>query len=182
MKIAKRVLLFTLVLGLAVTIFSAVSPRAARAVVATLVQVANTSSNPVITSNTEDPGRIPFVSGFSNLCSGTLCSYTFQPVAAGHRVVLQHVSAALIFDSTPASIFGFVSFTGGSQIQFNVPPISGAVTVFDQPVLFYFDAGQTPFVQFQSTATFTQNVAQNLTLVGYELDCAAAPCEAVAAR
>jgi hypothetical protein len=47
MNAAKRYLLVALAVVFAVTTFSVIAPRTAHALVATLVQVANTSANPV---------------------------------------------------------------------------------------------------------------------------------------
>ena len=134
--------------------------------------------------NIDDHGRIPFVSGFSNSCSGTLCSYTFPAVPAGHRVVIEHISGNLNFNAAPTVITMFVNTATTSQIQFNVPPGNvGNASFFDQPLLYYVDGGQSPVVIFTSGFTnFNPAAGQNLTLVGYELDCNAAPCAAIATR
>jgi hypothetical protein len=160
------------------------SPRRIEAQYSSPVRVLNTSAAPALTSKIDDPGRIPFLTLFSNGCSGTLCSYNFPAVPAGHRLVIQHISGALIFNTAPTQLFGFVKSSGNSnQIQFSVIPPSGTVTVFDQPVLYYVDGGQGAVIQFTSGATnFNSAAGQNLTLVGYELDCNAAPCAAIATQ
>jgi hypothetical protein len=76
--------------------------------------------------------------------------------------------------------FGRPSFIG--KIQFNGPVVPSTFTAIDQPVLFYVDASQTPIIQFRSKGDFYVNSDQNVTLVGYELDCNAAPCAAIATQ
>jgi hypothetical protein len=177
--------LFAAIGGLAlVGVGTLLSPRRSEAQFSSPVRVMNTSAAPALNSRIDDPGRIPFLVLFSNGCSGTLCSYTFPAVPAGHRVVIQHISGALIFNTAPTQLFGFVkSSSNSNQVQFNVIPPSGTVTIFDQPILYYVDAGQSPIIQFTSGVTnFNASAGQNLTLVGYELDCNAAPCAAIATQ
>jgi hypothetical protein len=144
------------------------------------VQLTNPPSSPIPTWALDEPGRIPFVAYFSNSCSGTGCDYTFLPVRAGHRVVLQHISASLVFTTAPTALFGAVDGSFGA-IFFNVPPPPGGLnlTSFDHALLLYFDAGQTPLVQINTNGQFDPSAGQNLALVGYELDCSAAPCAAI---
>lgn len=160
------------------------SPQRSEAQFASPVRVANSSAAPALNSRIDDHGRIPFVSGFSNSCSGTLCSYTFPTVPAGRRVVIEHISGNLNFNAAPTVITMFVNTATTSQIQFNVPPGNvGNASFFDQPLLYYVDGGQSPVVIFTSGFTnFNPAAGQNLTLVGYELDCNAAPCAAIATR
>jgi hypothetical protein len=87
------------------------------------------------------------------------------------------------FQHRPTQLFGFVKSSNAAQIQFSVIPPSGTATIFDQPILYYVDGGQTPIIQFTSGVTnFNPAAGQNLTLVGYELDCNAAPCAAIATQ
>jgi hypothetical protein len=73
------------------------------------VQLGNSPSSPIPTCALDEPGRIPFVAYSSNTCSGTGCDYTFPTVRAGHRVVLQHVSASLAFLApSPTALFAAV--------------------------------------------------------------------------
>jgi hypothetical protein len=180
--------LLKVVAGLALIGMGAlVSPRRSEAQFASPVRVMNTSAAPALNSRIDDPGRIPFIAGFSNSCSGSLCSTTFLSVPAGHRVVIEHVSATLSFNAAPGTVVGFVSSTGPtSPVNFAFSAIGNAA-LFDVPVLYYVDGGQSPVVQFSTCfvncgVAFNPNAAQNLTLVGYELDCNAAPCSAIATR
>ncbi len=160
------------------------SPQRSDAQYASPVKVLNTAAAPALNSSINDRGRIPFIAGFSNSCSGTLCSTTFLSVPAGHRVVIEHISGALVFNTAPTQVIGFVrdSQNTTSQIQFNVILPSGNVAFFDQPVLYYVDGGHNPLIQFTSNANFNPAAGQNLTLIGYEVDCNAAPCSPIATQ
>jgi hypothetical protein len=65
---------------------------------------------------------------------------------------------------------------------FSMPAPSGEnFTLFDQPILSYVDAGQSPLVNISCLSPgFNSGVNQFLVLMGYELDCNAAPCAAIA--
>jgi hypothetical protein len=92
--------------------------------------------------------------------------------------VIQSVSAGLSFNAAPGTLNAFVTSTASTPpAQFNVTPGAGAL--FDHTVVYYGDGGQSPIVQFSSNVAFNVG-GQNVTLVGYELDCNAAPCAAIA--
>jgi hypothetical protein len=150
------------------------------------VKVLNASSAPVLNSRIDEPGRIPYRVLLDSVCAGNQCQFFNSPVLPGHRVVIQHLSAVLVFTGQPAAVFATLGTSIGSPpISFNVPPPVGLnTTVFDQPVLHYLDAGEGPVTQFVTVApgTFSAGATQQLTLVGYELDCNAAPCAAIANR
>lgn len=184
MRNSKKYLLSAVAALALIGVGTLLSPQRSDAQYASPVKVLNTAAAPALNSTIDDHGRIPFVGGFSNACSGTLCSYTYPSVPAGHRVVIEHISGALVFNTTPTQVIGFVrdSQNTTSQMQFNVMPLNGTVAFFDQPVLYYVDGTHNPLIQFNSTANFNPAAGQNLTLIGYELDCNAAPCSPIATQ
>src|SRR5260370_15220841 len=94
--------LFAAIGGLAlVGVGALLSPRRGEAQFSSPVRVMNTSAAPALNSRIDDPGRIPYISPFSNGCSTTTCNYTFPPVPAGPRVLIQHVSSDLQFTAAP---------------------------------------------------------------------------------
>jgi hypothetical protein len=172
--------LFAAIGGLAlVGVGTLLSPRRSEAQFSSPVRVMNTSAAPALNSRIDDPGRIPFMESLSNSCSNVTCAYNFQPVPAGHRVVIQHVSGVLSFTSAPSFVGGsLLSTAGGAQLFFNLEAAAPTNQIpFDQQALYFVDAGQSPEFLVNSSATQT---GANLTLVGYELDCNAAPCAAIA--
>lgn len=169
-------------------LLAALAPKAARGFAAAIVQVGNTTANPAITSNMDDPGRIPYqatVDGNSGSnCTATVCQFNFAPVPAGHRLVILHVSAFIQANpnSTPMRVgVGAHSSFSSTFLVTVQDTLSGLNEIqFDQPVLVYVDAGQTPVVVVNSNiVTFLADTGQVVTLTGYLLDCNAAPCSAI---
>jgi hypothetical protein len=166
--------------ALAVVALALVLPRAADAVAAALVEVVNTTANPVITSRMDDPGRIPYTSstGSSSPCNQA-CTFDLPAVPAQHRLVLDNLGGSVELNSS-----GFVSAQvycancGDPRNNGITIPNSGVLAnQFSTPIHLYFDAGQVPRISLAAGASiFTQAV----TVSGYLLDCSAAPCAAMA--
>jgi hypothetical protein len=141
--------------------------------------VVNPATMPALTSSIDDPGRIAYQNTMTstNCMSGTQCNFVFPNVPVGHRLVVQHISGSLNMIGTPSVVV--VNLSGPRQgISFFAPFVSN-VSSFDQPVLLYFDSGESVGVGISLFATnFTFD--QNMTLIGYLLDCVASPCAAIA--
>jgi hypothetical protein len=195
MKFVKSILMGTGAVVLAGLILTLLAPKAAHAIVATAVSVVNTSSNPVPASLIDDPGRIPFVEqvSFTNCPDGGTCQTAFTtPVPAGHRVVITNVSLWMEFLTTfPTAISVDLNATVPTvgDVFLNVPvaPFINISQYFGAPVTFYFDAGQIPLITVRSNGIFGDDPTvghglQEVTLVGYELDCTVAPCAAIATQ
>jgi hypothetical protein len=146
------------------------------------VRVLNTSSGPAIASLVDDPGRTPYVA-FADATTGTnVCFFTFPAVPAGKRVVIQHVSGFLTLSAPPSVLEGTLLSPGLTNIHFNVPPSpTGTTTSFDNPILYYVEGGQAPSANISAGAVlFNPGSIQGVQLIGYELDCNAAPCAPIA--
>jgi hypothetical protein len=150
------------------------------------VDVINPATNPALTSSVDDPGRTAYESNVncSPVSGGISCQANFSPVPQGHRLVIQHISGGLAFDSDPKLVQ--VS-TKGSPNQgisaFFVPSlVSTSNSLFDQVVLQYFEGGSTPVVEITGlAASFLANFPQDVTMAGYMLKCnAATPCAPIA--
>ncbi|MGD0873192.1 MAG: hypothetical protein ABSB88_26910 [Bryobacteraceae bacterium] len=170
-----------------------VTPKAVRAAVATLVQVANTTANPAIVSDMNDPGRIPYqsqgvYSSSPSECNSYGCTLNFGPVPANHRLVVQHLSAEVNFNITPAPGQVSLEYVGtgiagglsNAPAAFNSPMAGGQFReAFELPVQFYVDQGQS----FQVTILASNTLGflgGTVTASGYMLDCSAAPCSSIA--
>ena len=66
----------------------------------------------------------------------------------------------------------------GALSSFIAPRLFQGVSLFDQPVLQYFDAGSAP--SLTAVADTTLISFSSATLSGYLLDCATTPCAAIA--
>jgi hypothetical protein len=134
------------------------------------------------TVNIDEAGRIPYWSAVAAKCNGTVCTGTFAPIPAGHRLVIQHVAGDMTTqDPTTDATRVLISFS--NKFQFNsfptAPFVSGVfVGVFDQPTLFYVDAGQTPIVQVHTGGLQMDTFGP--VLIGYELDCTKNACAPLA--
>jgi hypothetical protein len=187
MKFVKSLLIGTGSVVLAGFVLTLMAPKALHALVATLVQVANTSANPAIVSNVDVPGRIPYQSqrGFDfHICTTGGCLLTFPNVPANHRVVVTHLSADVGFVSDPGQVsleYTGTGFAGGlsSVATFKVPIVNNFAGRYELPVQFYVDAGESFQVNVQ-TSNLVAPFGSSVTATGYLLDCAAAPCSAIA--
>jgi len=189
MKSAKNFLMVAGAFGLATILFVVSVPKAAHAIVATLVQITNTASNPVPTWRADNDGRNVVRLYYDEVMpAGTTDSFgnplndgsNFQvyAVPAGKRLVVDSVSAfayppagqnvfAYLYNGTPPG--GFGTFTG-------VPLVSQGTfsgTTYYQnaiPVRDYVDQNQ----QYQVTmsrSSGTGSMFWNMQVVGHLVDC-----------
>ena len=169
--------------ALLVATFSIIGPSAVRAAVFTLVQVANTRTNPVLTSRIDDPGRIPYLSivNQTGKCpvGGNTCFWEFGGVPSAHRIVIQHVSGVIGFSTAPTSLVVSLNNGSGFPVSSFFAPFT-TFSAFDQQVEGYFDPGQIVEVRASMVGgTFpnpADSISEVVTLSGYELDCTVAPC------
>lgn len=132
MNFAKRLLMGAGVIGLATVLGVALTPKAAHGVVATLVQVVNTSANPVPTQAVDNHGRqalgldasvvIPDgQQGVFGTFGDANGPYT---VPAGKRLVMESLSAQfnLPTGQQPTDLL-FLTTVNGRQMGFTARPV-----------------------------------------------------------
>lgn len=143
------------------------------------VFVDNPASDPALTRNVDDPGRIAYQSSTTCDVPGTAtCRFIFPTVPKGHRLVVQHASGHLNFASNASG--AEVDLIGGTNTagsSFLVPPSFNKIGLFDQPVLLYFDGESIPLLLTSADAS---TEAGQATISGYLLNCATTPCAAIA--
>src|SRR5579862_9604794 len=91
------------------------TPKTAHALVAALVQVTNTTANPVPNLDTERNARIPYQSAyvFSQSTTGdAVRTITFTAVPSGYRLVAQNASANLTLAAGSTGAFGALNADG----------------------------------------------------------------------
>jgi hypothetical protein len=132
---------------------------------------------PLPVREVDDPGRIAYESEQSIGAGQDVVP--FPKVPAGHRLVIQHVSADLHFQSVVSAQVE-VLVTGGQGFSSFLAPFSQNLTDFDQLVQLYADAGEAPVVQLVPDGGGTQVSFGTLKLTGYLLDCTVAPCAPIA--
>ncbi|MGB0034436.1 MAG: hypothetical protein WBP79_03070 [Candidatus Acidiferrales bacterium] len=140
-----------------------------------------TDNLPAVTDvrNLDDPGRIPYQSSATTPCS-SFCLFNFGPVPSGHRLVIQHVTGYLGFISDPKSVQVLLRLQSGAIGSSFFVSTGDVTAAFDQPVQLYFDENQTISVEVFADALPSPSVTQEMNLMGYLLDCGAAPCAPIA--
>jgi len=109
MNFAKRVLMFVGFVILAAALVSVLAPKATHALVATLVQVANTSANPVPNSSVDEPARHVWTGTCHFTATNQNIAYCSVPASSNEEVVVQEESYYAISDPTNT----FALFTAG---------------------------------------------------------------------
>jgi hypothetical protein len=133
MNFAKRLLMVVGVASLAGTVGALLAPKTAHALVATLVQVVNTTAQPVPTRDVDNPAYEPFVrtlcAGVAANCGGTQgTSFTVPTTGANsspvRRLVIEYYST-LCFEVTAPGVpvNSLYVFTGGQQNFFYIGPL-----------------------------------------------------------
>jgi hypothetical protein len=155
------------------------------------VNVTNPATAPVLSLNLSDPGRIPYQSEVNSSgggCTASACIFTFGPVPANHRLVVEDVTGLIHFTSAQAAALVTVnSSSSGFKLlsAFQAPITAGSLSqnfaAFDQPVHFYVDPTQSFTVTIVTTfLNFDTTSGQAVTVAGYLLDCTAGPCASIA--
>ena len=144
------------------------------------VIVLNPATEPALTRNVDDPGRIAYQTLAACLLDSIACTFDFPAVPKNHRLVVEHVSGSLGF---PAGHGGGAQMTldggaNGALSSFIAPPSFLGTSLFDQPVLQYFDAGSAPVLSAEADINLSANSLA--TISGYLLNCATTPCAAIA--
>jgi hypothetical protein len=149
--------------------------------------VVNPANMPTLTSSIDDRGRVAYQSTITQACDATthFCTFTFPPVPSSHRLVINHISGDVRYQSNANHTIVFLNTSTGGLVgrqfyQF-FPPVLGGETVFDQSVLVYFDGGTAFEVNVEDlSGAFVGSGSQIMTVTGYLLDCTAAPCAPIA--
>ena len=112
MKFVQRLFVAIGGLGAAAALLTIVSPKA-HALVATLVEVVNTASNPVINQDRDSQARNFYQ--FEQSCSGSPCSLFYPAVPTGKRLIIQHVSVTVVASAADVSS---IRMSGSGTSQF----------------------------------------------------------------
>jgi hypothetical protein len=124
-----------------------------------------------LVQNRDEKARNPYQARLNSLGAAGDSTTTFGFVPAGKRLVIEHVSVLVRGAFADTIDSAFLSGNQAGTFQF-VPGVytqtGGGAYVINQQVLAYFEAGDTPTfnVQSSSTAGFSLNV----TLSGYTID------------
>jgi len=134
--------------------------------------------------NIDEPGRIPFQATVNKAgsCASNECFFEFGSVPQGRRVVIQRISGLNSFNAPPSQVLVFANNGTGQALATFLAPTANSTSAFDHQTELYYDPNQIIEIQISPfPATFLGlNAAQSVTVTGYELNCAAAPCSAIA--
>jgi len=139
MKFVSRLFMGIGGLAAAAVALTILSPKA-HAVVATLVQVANTRSTPVPNQDVDSPGRHPY----EQTCGFVASGCTFPAVPANTELVIQTVSVFINGGSPTFAQLGTAG--GGNLVSLYIPLIAagGGNYAAVQQITAYVDPGSAP--------------------------------------
>ena len=155
-------------LGVVATL-ALITPRAAHAVAAALVEVANTSANPVPNRDVDAAGRHPFALQCSASGGDTECFFPVVP--ANTEWVIQTVTVVLQAGTVPAPpSYGVLqSAVGGPAVNVaNFPVVNsgGQFGTATQSLTAYASPGTTPACAIE-TQVFLPNSVFSCAISGY---------------
>lgn len=172
---------------LAVLLIAALAPRATHGLVAALVQVANTTTNPAVTSDADRSTRLPYQSfvSFTPSSSGVSPqSVSTATVPAGYRLVIQNVSANISIQTANPVPSACISSNFSPSLAF--PCFTGTFIgsvvdegIFNQQVTRYIGPGDTPIVTFLGDFYSTCAGCSSVTVTGYLENCSVTGCPAI---
>jgi len=141
MQILQRLLMgFGSILAAAL-LLALLAPKSAHALVAALVQVTNTTANPVPTVATDNPALQPLGNFQFNLGGGP--NFTL-PVPAGKTLVLEEFGVDCVFAGDPlvkTPVILRVQDSTIATVYYFVPAVMGSEFIVTQPVRIYADPG-----------------------------------------
>ena len=172
--------------ALAALLLTMLAPKAAHAVVATLVQVANTSANPVPNLDTERAARIPYQSFVTvTTCSGLNWSYfSFTDAPSGYRLVVENVSGYFyVVSGTTVPPVGRLINSGALKGVWGIPGALGTNfgathAGLNGNITAYFNPGDGPALGVMVNMAASP-YEQTATLSGYLENCAVTGCPAI---
>jgi len=158
--------------GLLLVVLAAplLAPKTVHALAATLVQVTNTSANPVINQDMDNPGRNPYYQTVNCVSQTTnQCLAQFSTVPPNKRLVVEYIASSV--DTPTAFVSGEFSAPAGFisilHTQQGNDPAGNKIYVASQPMLYYFEAGQTPFFVMNAQAGSFTFMSGEVTLTGH---------------
>jgi hypothetical protein len=173
MKFVKSLLIGTGSVVLAGFVLTLLAPKAVHAVVATAVQVMNTSANPVPNKDVDQPGRHPYTTGCSHNNAPTASEVTCDTVATPvtSELVIQGVNLFFFPSGTAVPTFLFVQVvTNGTTTTFNLASVASPDGIYYFSALttpLYADPGSTITCGGASVARNFQIPGINCTVTGY---------------
>jgi len=158
---------------LAALLIAALAPKATRAIAAALVQVANTTANPVPVSDVAPTQPFQSECTVANSDTGSISDQCSILIPSGKRLVVQTVGMEVVSAPSARVLFGrFLPGTSGFPAEFDVvvpltgPTPSENISEMSQELRLYADQ------QIQCQVVFSQPTGDNLScsVAGYLVD------------
>jgi hypothetical protein len=142
------------------------------------VNIVNTTPLPVMLSGAAgtaaEPAIAPYFHVLAATCSlGNVCTGTFPVVPAGMRLRVTSISIFARFQSVTGPFLALDIAASQPVMAYAVPTVSlayyGNVLFLNQPIDYYFEAGQAPILELGClyTTSFSSGWPINLTINGY---------------
>ena len=192
MQFAKRLFMGLGAVALMAVLLTLAAPKAVRGVVATLVQVANTTANPIPNRDVDEPGHATLVvlacssiteqgSGFQGVLpfycylqdASQCCVGPFYSVPAGYRLEIQQLDANCLTPKNQSiTQVGLQVTTSGWPTPHWLPLVNQGTgedsTVLENNLAVHYYADPGSSLQFQGFQTdFTRNTGCLFTVSGY---------------
>lgn len=124
-----------------------------------------------LVENVDERGRNPYIQSLSCYqLNSNVCNAFFPPVPAGMRLVVEHINLSL---DSPTK-FSHADLSGNGMIienpflQLQGPdPAGNNIYIGNEPMLIYYEAGQTPILQMNSATGSFEFMSGTVTLTGY---------------
>jgi hypothetical protein len=151
------------------------APRAAHALVAALVQVTNTTANPVATEKALGGATLLEAFCSANSVGGFIVSDTCFTVPAGQRAVIENVDGNCLTQfgeivnllSINITATGVPGVTHAVHLNLEAsPPNSSGVYAFNGPVRYYADSGANLHIETSTSNTTNGGAACRVQISG----------------
>jgi hypothetical protein len=126
-----------------------------------------------VVKNLDEKGRNPYYQTQTCYSSNTnQCTVTFPAVPANKRLVVEFIASSV---DTPTALQTVEFAANGNFIpilhtQQGSDPFGNKIYVANQPMLYYYEPGQIPYLAMNATAAGFEFMSGQVTLTGYLVD------------
>jgi hypothetical protein len=183
MQITKKQVTTTLVLGGLLVIGSIMhSPGStAQAVYASPVAIANTTASPGMVLDSNLATRIPYQSTASASCGLDFCSFSFSPIPAGYRLIVENLGGRMSMNFGETIAPGLMLSDGAGKVKMGVTSmISGdantPLATFNTRFTAFYDPALQPLLFATGNFNIGAATGQFATLSGFLVNCSVVGC------
>jgi hypothetical protein len=151
------------------------------------IRVANAQVKPAAVKNVDEPGRIPYMKyvaaarGSAN-CGTNFCDFVLPAIPVGKRLVITGFAGNMAFagTATASRVTLQVDATNGPIFELPLDPALYHVdniaigspnrAAFNEKILLFAEAGQTPWISMYTTGSLVNSWPQGFIVSGYLVD------------